>query len=90
MSARVNFLDSAASADHGPIVLVAKKAVISEGQTSYVWTVRDGKAERIAIQRGGELEQGIEVRQGLSDGDLVIVDPPPGLTSGQRVTSRPG
>jgi RND family efflux transporter MFP subunit len=89
MSARVNFLDSAVSSDHQPALTVPKKAVVTDGQASYVWTVRDGKAERTAIKRGGELEQGVEVREGLTDGDLVIVDPPQNLTSGQKVASKP-
>jgi RND family efflux transporter MFP subunit len=88
MSARVNFLDSAAASGKQPLLLVPKKAVITEGQASFVWTVRDGEARKVAVQRGGDFEGGVAIRHGLTDGDLVIVDPPPNLAEGQKVLSQ--
>ena len=89
MSVRVNFSTGATRADQRPTLLVPKKAIMTEGDASYVWTIRDGAAERVPIKRGRELEDGVEVREGLSDGDLVIVEPPPGLKAGEKVVAKP-
>ncbi len=89
MSVRVNFSTLATRAGQRPTLLVPKKAIMTEGEASYVWTIRDGAAERVPIKRGRELEDGVEVRDGLNDGDPVIVEPPPGLKEGQKVVSKP-
>ena len=88
MSVRVNFSTSATRADQRPTLLVPKKAIVPEGGESYVWTIRDGAAARVPIKRGRELEDGVEVREGLSDGDIVIVEPPAGLKEGQKVVPK--
>jgi RND family efflux transporter MFP subunit len=90
MSVRVNFsTGDATRADRKPTLLVPKKAIMIEGESSYVWTIRDGAAARVSIKRGRELEDGVEVRDGLNDGDLIIVEPPPGLKEGQKVVAKP-
>jgi hypothetical protein len=68
------------------MVLVPKKAIVSDGATSAVWVVRGGVARRIAITAGRELQDGVEVRRGLDGGELVIIEPPPTLQDGSRVT----
>ncbi len=87
MSAKVTFSSGSARDDAKPIVLVPRKAVLSDGSGAYVWLVRDGIARRMAIKRGRELEDGFEVRQGLSDGDQVVIEPPADLKDGERVVS---
>ena len=72
------------------MLLVPKKALISDGNAVSVWTVRNGAAERVAIKRGRDLEAGVEVKQGLNDGDLVIIDPPADLKDGQKVAAKAG
>ena len=67
-----------------------KKALITEGNVVSVWTVRDGAAERVAIKRGRDLEAGVEVKAGLNDGDLVIIDPLADLKDGQKVATKAG
>jgi RND family efflux transporter MFP subunit len=90
MSARVNFSTGPTRADEKPMLLVPKKAIVTEGGTQYVWMIRSGNAERVPIKRGRELEDGVEVREGLNDGDLVIVEPPSGLKEGQQVLAKSG
>jgi hypothetical protein len=90
MSARVNFSTGATRADEKPMLLVPKKAIVTEGDTQYVWTIRSGNAARVSIKRGRELEDGVEVREGFNDGDLVIVEPPSGLKEGQQVVPKAG
>jgi len=50
-----------------------------------VWTLRDGAARRVPIVRGREIEAGIEVKQGLKDGDIVVVASQASLSDGQKV-----
>ena len=58
-------------------LMVPKAAVLSEGEVSVVLAVREGKAYRINLDPGLELEAWVECRNrgddGLHDGDLVIV-----------------
>jgi membrane fusion protein, multidrug efflux system len=62
-------------------LVVPKTAVLSEGDVSIVMVVRDGKATRVDLDPGLELQDAIECRNrsaaGLRPGDLVI-------TSGQE------
>ena len=85
MSVKVSFLESQPPATQRPRITVPKGAVrIEEGET-YVWTVRDGIVQRVGIVRGQETETGIDVEQGLNDGDVVVVSPQANLANGGRV-----
>ena len=85
MSVKVSFLESQPPATQRPRITVPKGAVrIEEGET-YVWTVREGIVQRVGIVRGQETETGIEVEQGLNDGDVVVVSPQANLANGGRV-----
>ncbi|MGO9059236.1 MAG: efflux RND transporter periplasmic adaptor subunit [Candidatus Binataceae bacterium] len=90
MSVRVSFSATPAGAQEKLLLLVPKKALIADGNAVSVWTVRNGAAERVAIKRGRDLEAGVEVKQGLNDGDLVIIDPPADLKDGQKVAAKAG
>jgi RND family efflux transporter MFP subunit len=89
MSARVSFSTPDTHEQSRPMLLVPKKAVMVDGGTAMVWTVRDGVAERIPIKKGRDFEDGVEVRSGLNDGDLVIIEPPADLKDGQKVVPKP-
>jgi hypothetical protein len=73
MSAKVSFLVPKMKNGDEPRLTVPKSAIHIEGTESYVWTVRDGMAKRATIVRGRETEAGIEVTQGVKDGDIVII-----------------
>src|SRR6266481_793073 len=86
MSAKVSFLDKQPAATQHPRITVPKGAVsIAEGATS-VWTVREGIVQRVGIVRGQETETGIEIKQGLNDGDVVVVSPQAKLADGRKVS----
>ena len=90
MSVKANFLEKRVfSQDSHPLV-VPVKAILREGNNSYVWAVRDGQAKRIRIIRGTETQAGVEVREGLNSGEVVVTNPAPNLSDGQnvRATSR--
>jgi RND family efflux transporter MFP subunit len=58
-------------------LMLPKSAVLSEGDVAVVFAVRDGKANRVALDPGLETEDQVECRNrgddGLSPGDLVVV-----------------
>jgi RND family efflux transporter MFP subunit len=86
MSVKVSFLQNQTASMQEPRIRVPKSAVrIEEGET-YVWTVREGIAQRVGIVRGQETEAGIEITQGLDDGDVVVVSPEANLANGRRVS----
>jgi RND family efflux transporter MFP subunit len=86
MSAKVSFLENQPAATQQPRITVPKGAVrIEEGEPS-VWTVREGIVHRVGIVRGQETETGIEIKQGLNDGDVVVVSPQANLANGRKVS----
>src|SRR5882724_8239044 len=86
MSAKVSFLENQPAATQQPRITVPKGAVrIEEGETS-VGTVREGVVQRVGIVRGQETETGIEIKQGLNDGDVVVVSPQANLANGRKVS----
>src|SRR5215831_9383505 len=86
MSAKVSFLENRPAATQQPRITVPKGAVRIEEGASYVWTVREGIVQRVDIVRGQETETGIEIKQGLNDGDVVVVSPQANLANGRRVS----
>ncbi len=86
MSAKVTFQSIMTQKAAAPMVLVPKKAIVTEGNASSVWVVRLDAAHSIPVVLGREFQDGVEVRQGLSGGETVIVVPPPTLHDGQAVT----
>ena len=54
-------------------LVIPDDAIISEGLTTYVYTVRDGTARRTEIDIGTSLGALTEVREGLSAEDRVVV-----------------
>jgi hypothetical protein len=86
MSAKVTFQSIVTQAAAAPMVLVPKKAIVTDGAANSVWIVRGDTIHQEPIVVGREFQDGIEVRQGLSGGEMVIVVPAPGLKDGQEVT----
>src|SRR5262252_10907644 len=86
MSAKVSFLANQPAATQHPRITVPKGAVRMEAGDIYVWTVREGIVQRVGIVRGQETETGIEIKQGLHDGDVVVVSPQANLANGSKVS----
>jgi RND family efflux transporter MFP subunit len=53
-----------------------------------VFVVEDGRARRRPIVRGATGADRVEIRDGVREGELVIVNPPDALNDGQRVRVR--
>ena len=88
MSAKISFLAGTAAAQQQPLVLVPRKAIVGSPSSPIVWVVRDGAASRVPILLGREFQGGVEVKQGLSGGEAVIVTPPDNLKDGQPVVEK--
>jgi hypothetical protein len=86
MSAKVSFLENQPTSTQQPRITVPKGAVRSEEGETYVWTVRESIVKRVSIVRGQETETGIEIKQGLKDGDVVVVSPQANLANGRKVS----
>src|SRR5438128_5322443 len=86
MSVKVSFLENQAPATQEPRITVPKGAVRSEEGETYVWTVREGIVQRVGIVRGQETETGIEIKQGLNAGDVVVGSPEANLARASRVS----
>jgi RND family efflux transporter MFP subunit len=70
------------------VLVVPRDALIPEeegGSGSGVFVVRDGKARRVGIQIGGSQADRVWVREGLSEGDVVITEIGPALKDGTAV-----
>ncbi|MGB3551129.1 MAG: hypothetical protein WA993_10585, partial [Candidatus Binatus sp.] len=59
---------------------------VTEGLASSVWVVRGATAHLVPVVLGREFQEGVEVKNGLSGGEMVIVVPPASLKEGQAVT----
>jgi hypothetical protein len=55
-----------------------------------VWVVEDGVARRRGVTLGVQGPRATEIREGLSAGEQVVLDPPAGLREGQAVRIRSG
>ena len=71
-------------------VLVPQSAVSEDGNKQYVLLVIDNMVERRAVATAGERGKEILVTSGLSGGDRVIINAPPGLGNGAQVKDMKG
>jgi RND family efflux transporter MFP subunit len=90
MSVKVSFLARRPTSREEPKFVVPKTAVKTEGGEAFVWLIRNGTAKRAPVQKGLETENGIEVKQGLHDGDTLIVTPETQIKDGQKVSIATG
>jgi hypothetical protein len=66
-------------------VFVPQAAVVSGSGGSSVWVVEAGAVRRQAVDVGPTRGDRIEVRQGLSGGETLVLDPPAELKDGIKV-----
>jgi RND family efflux transporter, MFP subunit len=88
MSVKVSFLEIRSPGKLEPVITVPKSAVRRDEGEAYVWTVREGIVRRVSVVCGLTTETGIEVRQGLKDGDSVVITPDVKLVNGGKVSVR--
>lgn len=91
MGAKVVFLRDANQAQGRPAarrVRVPAAAVVTIQDGAYVWIVTDDEVRKREIEAGPANGDQIEVRNGLSGGEAVVLSPPAGLEDGDRVRIR--
>ena len=81
MFARINIV----YASHEQALLIPRVAVVSEDSTPAVFVVEDGVARRRPVRTGLAAGADIEILEGLTDADNVVVVGQTGLKDGTEV-----
>jgi RND family efflux transporter MFP subunit len=91
MGVKVAFQERKVGATPGRAgVLIPQSAVSENGTRQYVLLVVNNVVERRAVATAGERGKDILVTSGISGGDKVIINAPPGLENGARVKEANG
>jgi RND family efflux transporter MFP subunit len=91
MGVKVSFLDNAKPDVEGAArakVRVPASSVFKEGESSYVWRVRDERVERVAVSVGTARDGQVDVLSGINAGDVVVAQPVDGLADGAPVKEK--
>ncbi|MBI3830841.1 MAG: efflux RND transporter periplasmic adaptor subunit [Planctomycetes bacterium] len=74
---------------HANVLAVPTSALLSEGQERFVLVVQDETAVRKPVKVGIEEGGRVEVLEGLSEADQVVVNPKAGVAAGAHVKAAP-
>jgi RND family efflux transporter MFP subunit len=87
MGVKVAFLSEEQPKSKGPepMTYVPKSAVRSEGGTSFVYLVHDGKVEHRAIRVGADRGTDVAIMAGVMPGDTLVVNGPSTLHDDDKV-----
>jgi RND family efflux transporter MFP subunit len=91
MGVKVTFLREADAADvqvAQSVTLVPQAAVRKDGDSSFVFVVRQNTVERRAVKTAGTDGDRLEVVAGLKGGDRVVISPPPELSEGMLIREK--
>jgi RND family efflux transporter MFP subunit len=88
MSARITFLEKADAPTGAVAVLVPKSAVRTDAAGTFVWVVHDGEARRTAVTTGRDFGEQVQVAEGLSGDETLVVGSPPPLEDGRAVATK--
>src|SRR5207237_9964621 len=88
MSVKVAFLGAGAGATTNPtrVVMIPKSAVQQRDGKDVVWLVRDGIAERRAVNIGAARGDDVTVVAGVTPGEQVVVEGQDKLVDGVKIT----
>lgn len=67
------YLKLAFESESGSAILIPRKAVVGSVLAANVYVVRDGKAERREVKLGEMVGDNIEILEGLSEGEEIVV-----------------
>ena len=76
--------------DARPVLFVPLGAVVKLGAERGVFVLERDRARFQKVKLGAERDGKAVVEEGISDGDRIVLDPPPSLESGDRVRFREG
>ena len=69
------------------VLKVPVAAVFTEQETTYVWRLAGGKAQRVEIEIGQTSDSAVEVLSGVEEGDKVLLLPPEGMVAEEEAAS---
>lgn len=85
MSAKVAFLTrELKESEKAPVTAVPATAVATEEGASHVFLIKDGRAEKADVRTGERLGDFVAV-EGVTQGQAVVLDPPAGLSDGEKI-----
>jgi membrane fusion protein (multidrug efflux system) len=58
----------------GKALFIPEQAIVPEGEEKYVFTVKDGKASRVAVSTGRRRPGEVEILEGLKPDDVVVIE----------------
>ena len=91
VNARVTFLGDAPAAASGvpgkPRLWIPKAAVVQGAEGAMVYTIAGDSAVPVRVKLGTEAEKGVEVVEGLTGDETLIVSPQEKITAGARVVA---
>jgi RND family efflux transporter MFP subunit len=91
MGVKVSFLDDDkpdTSAAPRAKVRIPASSVFKDGDSSYVWRVRDERVERVAVSIGSARDGQVDVLSGINAGEVVVAQPVDGLADGAPVKEK--
>lgn len=68
------------------IVIPVETVLLDNSNQSFVWIVKDGKAEKRVIKLGAFTPTGVIVSEGLTGGDVMIVSGQQKVSEGMSVS----
>jgi RND family efflux transporter MFP subunit len=87
MSAKVGFLSKALSpAELRPRTMVNITAIQGSGALRYAYVVQGQRVHKKEVRTGMAIMDMVEVEDGLTPGDTVVMDPPKGLSDNSKIT----
>lgn len=66
-------------------VLAPAAAVVQSADGASVWVVENGAVRRVSVDPGATRGERLEIRQGLSGGESLVLEPPADLKNGMKV-----
>jgi RND family efflux transporter MFP subunit len=69
------------------LIALPPAAIVNRGQLDYVFGVQAERAQLRLVRRGRLFQDGVEILAGVSVGDVVVLNPPPGLRDQEPVTA---
>lgn len=86
MSAKVAFLSRPLSAGESqPRLAVSKAALATRKGRTVAFVMDGGQVREVAVTRGPDLGDLVEIVSGLKEGDRAVINPPASLDNGDRV-----
>jgi RND family efflux transporter MFP subunit len=88
MSAKVSFLPAetdAAAVETRTVLTVPASALVERDGSQVAFVVHGERVQRAPVEAGERYGGAVEVRGGLQDGDIVVLDPPEKLRDGSRI-----